>query len=69
MAETDESMGKIGELARETGLTVRTLRHYDQLGLLSPSARTAGGHRSYTGGDGHHGRVADCLGCIADRPE
>ncbi|MER5182030.1 MerR family transcriptional regulator [Streptomyces sp. NPDC002896] len=51
MAERDESIRRIGELARETGLTVRTLRHYDQLGLLSPSARTSGGHRCYTGGD------------------
>jgi MerR family transcriptional regulator, thiopeptide resistance regulator len=42
---------RIGELARETGLTVRTLHHYDQLGLLSPLSRTAGGHRCYTSGD------------------
>jgi len=42
---------RIGELARETGLTVRTLHHYDQLGLLSPRSRTEGGHRCYTGGD------------------
>lgn len=44
-------MWKIGELARETGLTVRTLHHYDQLGLLSPLARTEGGHRCYTADD------------------
>jgi DNA-binding transcriptional MerR regulator len=42
---------RIGELARETGLTVRTLHHYDQLGLLSPLSRTEGGHRCYTRGD------------------
>jgi MerR family transcriptional regulator, thiopeptide resistance regulator len=42
---------KIGELARDTGLTVRTLHHYDQLGLLSPLSRTEGGHRCYTGDD------------------
>ncbi len=42
---------RIGELARETGLTVRALRHYDQLGLLSPLSRTGGGHRCYTGAD------------------
>ena len=42
---------RIGELARETGLTVRALHHYDQLGLLSPLARTEGGHRCYTSGD------------------
>jgi DNA-binding transcriptional MerR regulator len=42
---------RIGELARETGLTVRTLHHYDQLGLLSPLSRTEGGHRCYASGD------------------
>jgi DNA-binding transcriptional MerR regulator len=38
---------KVGELARETGLTVRTLHHYDEIGLLRPSRRTAKGHRLY----------------------
>jgi MerR family transcriptional regulator, thiopeptide resistance regulator len=42
---------KVGELARSTGLTVRTLHHYDQLGLLSPRSRTDGGHRCYTADD------------------
>src|ERR1700733_8072908 len=46
-----EGTWRIGELARETGLTVRTLHHYDQLGLLSPLSRTEGGHRCYTSGD------------------
>ncbi|HJX26667.1 MAG TPA: MerR family transcriptional regulator [Thermoanaerobaculia bacterium] len=39
---------KIGELAQRTGLTVRTLHHYDEIGLLSPSYRTGAGHRLYT---------------------
>lgn len=38
---------RVGELARATGLTVRTLHHYDQVGLLHPSGRTAAGHRLY----------------------
>ena len=38
---------KIGELAQRTGLTVRTLHHYDEIGLLSPAARSDGGHRVY----------------------
>ncbi|WP_332861383.1 MerR family transcriptional regulator [Janthinobacterium svalbardensis] len=42
---------KIGELARLTGLTVRTLHHYDSIGLLSPSARTPAGYRLYQHGD------------------
>jgi DNA-binding transcriptional MerR regulator len=42
---------RIGELAERAGITVRTLHHYDRLGLLSPSSRTSGGHRCYTGED------------------
>jgi DNA-binding transcriptional MerR regulator len=38
---------RIGELATATGLTVRTLRHYDQIGLLRPKTRTDGGYRLY----------------------
>jgi DNA-binding transcriptional MerR regulator len=38
---------KVGQLARRTGLTVRTLHHYDEIGLLSPSGRTPAGHRLY----------------------
>ncbi len=38
---------KVGELARRTGLSVRTLHHYDEIGLLSPARRTASGHRLY----------------------
>lgn len=37
----------IGELARRTGLTTRTLRHYDQLGLLVASGRGSGEVRQY----------------------
>lgn len=42
---------KVGALARQTGLTVRTLHHYDEIGLLSPSHRTGAGHRLYTADD------------------
>jgi MerR family transcriptional regulator, thiopeptide resistance regulator len=38
---------KIGELAKRAGLTVRTLHHYDSIGLLSPSARSENGFRLY----------------------
>ncbi len=38
---------KVGELAKRTGLTVRTLHHYDEIGLLSPSRRTSSRHRLY----------------------
>jgi DNA-binding transcriptional MerR regulator len=42
---------KVGELARRTGLTVRTLHHYDEIGLLKPSLHTEAGHRLYTTDD------------------
>ena len=41
----------IGELAERTGLSLRTLRHYDDVGLVSASARTEGGLRLYTQDD------------------
>jgi DNA-binding transcriptional MerR regulator len=44
----DERQWRIGELAAATGVSVRSLRHYDRIGLLVPSGRTAAGHRRYT---------------------
>lgn len=41
-------MMHIGELAEKTGLSLRTIRHYDEVGLLKPSGRTQGGFRLYT---------------------
>jgi DNA-binding transcriptional MerR regulator len=38
---------KVGELAKRTGVSVRTLHHYDELGLLVPTRRTGSGHRVY----------------------
>lgn len=38
----------IGELAENTGLSLRTIRHYDEIGLLKASGRTEGGFRLYT---------------------
>ncbi len=46
-----ERTWKVGALAKATGLTVRTLHHYDEIGLLRPSARLAGGHRLYDADD------------------
>lgn len=42
---------KVGELARRTGVTVRLLHHYDEIGLLKPSRHTGSGHRLYTAAD------------------
>jgi len=47
-ANAVESTWRIGALAAETGLTVRTLHHYDAIGLVRPSEHTSGGHRVYT---------------------
>lgn len=38
---------RIGELAKQTGLSVRTLHHYDKIGLLPATARTGAGYRIY----------------------
>ena len=47
----DGRLWSIGELARASGMTVRALRHYDEIGLLRAGERTAAGHRRYTGAD------------------
>ena len=41
----------IGELAEKTDLSLRTIRHYDEVGLLKPTGRTDGGFRLYTQSD------------------
>jgi len=46
--ETVSATMHIGELAEKTGLSLRTIRHYDEVGLLKPSGRTEGGFRLYT---------------------
>ena len=42
---------KIGELAKRIGLTVRTLHHYDAIGLVKPSTRSDAGYRLYNRND------------------
>ena len=39
---------RIGRLAEQTGLSIRTLHWYDEIGLLRPSERTESGHRIYS---------------------
>lgn len=41
----------VGEVSEVTGVTVRTLHHYDEIGLLEPSERTAAGCRLYSDAD------------------
>ncbi len=47
-AEPEEETIRIGDLARRTGLTVRTLRYYEEFGLLESVKRVEGGVRVYT---------------------
>ncbi|MDP4503783.1 MerR family transcriptional regulator [Nonomuraea turcica] len=47
----DERRWTIGELAKATGVTIRTLYHYEEIGLVEASERTAAGHRRYTEAD------------------
>jgi MerR family transcriptional regulator, thiopeptide resistance regulator len=42
---------KVGEVAKRTGLTVRTLHHYDEIGLVRPSLHSPAGHRLYSTAD------------------
>lgn len=42
---------QIGQVAARTELSIKTIRHYDEVGLVRPSARSAGGFRLYTAAD------------------
>src|SRR3954454_16675475 len=46
-----EAPFSVGELASASGLTVRTLHHWDEIGLLQPAERSAAGHRHYSADD------------------
>lgn len=50
-AKTSTGTMHIGELAERTGLSLRTIRHYDDVGLLPATARTDGGFRVYSEAD------------------
>ncbi|XSC42379.1 MerR family DNA-binding transcriptional regulator [Bradyrhizobium sp. RDT10] len=66
---------RIGELAEATGVTVRTLHHYEHTGLLSASERTDGGHRMTAiatlvleraaAGEAHLASLMNVMGAIA----
>lgn len=46
-----QPMHQIGEAAARVGLSLRTVRYYEEVGLVVPSGRTEGGFRLYTDGD------------------
>ena len=67
---------KIGELAERTGVPAKTIRYYEEIGLVTAPARTEGGYRDYSDDDVHVLRflararglgfsVADCRDLLA----
>jgi MerR family copper efflux transcriptional regulator len=48
---SDSAHVQIGDVAVRTGLSLRTIRWYEEVGLVPPSARTTGGFRLYTDAD------------------
>jgi MerR family copper efflux transcriptional regulator len=48
---SDSGHVQIGDVAERTGLSLRTIRWYEEVGLVPPSARTSGGFRLYTDAD------------------
>jgi DNA-binding transcriptional MerR regulator len=52
MSATEARTFRIGEVAEQVGVTTRTIRYYEELGLLGgASSRTKGAHRVYDEGD------------------
>lgn len=47
MSDSVRGLLRVGPLAKATGLSVRTLHYYDEIGLLSPERHTSAGHRLY----------------------
>lgn len=52
---------QIGEVAESVGLSLRTIRYYEEIGLVSPSGRTEGGFRLYTESDVDRLRLVKAL--------
>lgn len=78
MAQTSKTYA-VGEVAQLAGITVRTLHHYDEIGLLRASGRTRGGYRQYAEGDLDRlqqilfyrelGFSLDSIGAVLDDPD
>ncbi|HUG31488.1 MAG TPA: MerR family transcriptional regulator [Acidimicrobiia bacterium] len=52
---------QIGEVADSVGLSLRTIRYYEEIGLVTPSGRTEGGFRLYTDSDVDRLRLVKAL--------
>ena len=66
LAATPDEYLRIEQVSARTGLTKRTLRYYEEIGLLAPPTRTEGGYRLYSQDDIQHleriKRLKDLLG-------
>lgn len=51
MADSQEPLVQIGSLAKQLGITTRTIRYYEEIGLMDQSQRSGGGARSYNRDD------------------
>ncbi len=51
MADHKDNLVQIGALAKRLGITTRTIRYYEEIGLMGPSIRQVGGTRLYCGED------------------
>src|SRR3954462_11323218 len=51
MTDVAPRLLRIQEVAEDTGLTPRTIRYYEEVGLLAPAARSEGAYRLYDGDD------------------
>lgn len=51
VTEPGTRLRQIGAVAEAVGLSIRTIRHYEEVGLVPPSGRSAGGFRLYTDDD------------------
>ena len=47
----DQQLHQIGSVAERVGLSLRTIRHYEEVGLVHPTGRSTGGFRLYTDAD------------------
>jgi len=61
----EQRLVKVGELAQETGKSIRTLHYYEELGLLRPARRTEGGFRLYDAGAAQRIRIIERLQTLA----
>lgn len=51
MSDHHDPLIQIGKLAKQLGITTRTIRYYEEIGLMGPSNRSGGGMRSYNRDD------------------